>query len=58
MKKVRYGMWMFVTLVFMLSLLPETFVKAAADPFIKVKLNYRGSIPVITENRFEQKKTS
>ncbi|MBT2618986.1 MULTISPECIES: SpoIID/LytB domain-containing protein [unclassified Bacillus (in: firmicutes)] len=38
MKKVRNGIWMFVTVVLMLSFLPEISVKAAADPIINVKL--------------------
>ncbi|WP_375090244.1 SpoIID/LytB domain-containing protein [Peribacillus sp. RS7] len=49
MKKVRNGIWMFVTLVLMLSLLPEMSVKAAADPIIKVKLKgYLGNKSEIT----------
>lgn len=49
MKKVRYGMWMFVTIVLMLFLLPEISVKAAADPIIKVKLKgYLGNKSEIT----------
>lgn len=49
LKKVRNGIWMFVTLVLMLSLLPEMPVKAAADPIIKVKLKgYLGNKSEIT----------
>jgi stage II sporulation protein D len=49
MKKVRNGIWMFVTIVLMLSLLPEISVKAAADPIIKVKLKgYLGNKSEIT----------
>lgn len=49
MKKVQNGIWMFVTLVLMLSLLPEMSVKAAADPIIKVKLKgYLGNKSEIT----------
>ncbi|WP_061461230.1 SpoIID/LytB domain-containing protein [Peribacillus simplex] len=49
MKKVRYRIWMFVTLVLMLFLLPEISVKAASDPIIKVKLKgYLGNKSEIT----------
>jgi hypothetical protein len=49
LKKVRNGIWMFVTLILMLSLLPEMPVKAAADPIIKVKLKgYLGNKSEIT----------
>ncbi|MFE4811526.1 SpoIID/LytB domain-containing protein [Peribacillus simplex] len=49
MQKVRFGIWMFVTLVLMLFLLPDISVKAAADPIIKVKLKgYLGNKSELT----------
>ncbi|ASS94342.1 hypothetical protein [Peribacillus simplex] len=49
MKKVRFGIWMFVSLVLMLFLLPEISVKATSDPIIKVKLkSYLGNKSEIT----------
>ncbi|MFS0767076.1 SpoIID/LytB domain-containing protein [Peribacillus phoenicis] len=49
MQKVQNGIWLFVTLVLMLFLLPEIPVKAAADPIIKIKLKgYLGNKSEIT----------